>query len=122
MELVPGFLQHKKIQHRYHDFATGAAATVLITAPATGLVLIPVWYRYTASAAGSVTLFAGSGGASVFQAYFVAGDERTGPWYGTDVGAATSIEIVKAAGVGRGTFDLWYIVHRLGAGSGGTNQ
>lgn len=121
MELIPKSRQHHAIQHSHHAWATGVAATVMITAKGTGLSIVPVWYRYQSSAAGSITLFAGSGGASVMHARVVtAGDERSGPWWDpSGVGSNTDLEIIKELGIGKGEFDMWYVIIRVGAGAGG---
>lgn len=124
MEIPDRSRQHHKIQHMRHAFTDGAASVVLVTAKGTGLNIMPIWYRYQASAAGSMTLFAGTAGASVFHCRVVtAGDERNGPWWDpTGVGANKHIMIEKEAGVGKGEFEIWYIVVRTGAGGSGTGQ
>ena len=54
------------------------------------------------------------------------GEWQAVPWWDDGVvegiGAATSLEIVKAAGVGAGNFHVWYMIRRIGAGSGGNDQ
>lgn len=126
MLLVPKGFQHKRVIHRNHAFATGAAATTLVTAQATGLAIVPVYMAWVASAAGSFTLTKGSGGASYFAGGFLAGQVQSTDWWDDGVtegvGAATSLEIVKAAGVGAGQFHVWYMIVRIGAGGGGTTQ
>jgi len=125
--LIPTRFGNKPIRHMRHVFATGAAATTLVTAPATGLVIVPVYMSWRASAAGSITLTKGSSGASAFTAAFQAnGLWETVPWWddgaANSIGAGTSIEILKATGCGAGEFNIWYVICRLGAGDGGTNQ
>ena len=127
MDLVPNSFRHKAILHRNHPFGTGAAATLLVTAPGTGLSLVPIAFAWMASGAGSFTLTKGSGGASYFAGGFLAnGQWQQVPWWDDGViegvGANTSLEIVKAAGVGLGNFHVWYMIRRIGAGEGGTTQ
>lgn len=124
MYIVNKDRQHHKVQHKHHQFATGAAATTLVTALGTGFAIVPIYWRLSASALGTVLLENGSGGASIMRtSALVNHEEQASPWWGlTEVSAATAIEITKATGIGAGEFDLWYIIVRMGAGDGGNTQ
>lgn len=127
MFFPPKRFENRPIRHMRHAFATGAGATVLVTAPGTGLVIVPTYMAWRASAAGSITLTKGSGGASAFGASFQSnGLWDYVPWWDdgsvNTIGANTSIEITKATGCGAGEFNVWYVIVRLGAGDSGTGQ
>lgn len=124
--ILPGAFRHKNIRHMSHNFATGAAATTLVTAAGTGLRIIPLYMAWHASAAGSFTLSKGSGGSTYFNAAFLGlGEVSQLPWWddgvAETVGNNTAIEILKAAAIGAGQFHVWYCVVRGGAGGGGTS-
>lgn len=111
-DLVPHGFERFQPQHRRLVFTASVAATVLFTTPGTGTRLIPVQYRYSGSAAAALTLFNGSGGASIWSGNaVVANAEQWGPWWDVSaVSASTSIEITAGTGIGNGYFELWVIV------------
>ena len=120
-DLVPKGFEKFQPQHRRLVFTTTVAATVLFTNPGTTTKLIPVGYRYSGSAAATLSLYNGSGGASIWSGNaIIANAEQWGPWW--DVSAMTggnSIEITAAAGIGNGYYELWVIVV---PGTAGTAQ
>lgn len=125
--LIPERFRDKTIKHRAYTFATGVAATVCVTAPGTGLAIVPIYMAWHASAAGSFTLKKGSGGSTYFHGAFTINNELAGtPWWddgaSESIGSNTALELVTAATPGAGQFHVWYVVCRLGAGDSGTGQ
>lgn len=127
MIYAPERLSHKAVQHKLHAFGTGAATVTLVTAPGTGLSIVPVYFLWHASAAGSFTLLKASTGSVYFHGAFTINNApQQCPWWDDGavegIGANKELTIVKATGVGVGQFHVWYVVCRTSAGGGGTDQ
>jgi len=120
VELVPKDLGHKKAQLQQLNFATAASGAT--DAPGTGLAFIPVYYSFSASAAGSAAVYAGTGGSELIRIKFAANTPVSGAYWDSDIEPAKRLVLEVEGAVGVGQFNVWYVVHRVGAGSSGTGQ
>ena len=111
-DLVPEEYSRFKPLHARRVFSTTVAATVIATNPGTFSKLVPIFYRYSGSAAASIVIFNGSGGASIWTGNAVVGNnEQWGPlWDITSTTGGNNIEWSAAQGVGNGYMELWWIV------------
>lgn len=117
-DLVPvDFEKFKPVRRRIFFASNASLATVLATS-GTGKNLIPIFYRYTGSAAATISVIAGSSGTTLIAGQVVANaGESWGPWWdSTGAGEAVNIEIVSTNGIGNGSYELWYIVVPATAG------
>jgi hypothetical protein len=110
-DIVPEEYSRFKPQHRRVFFTASVPATVIATSPGSFTKLIPIHYRYAGSAAAAITMFNGSGGASIWTGNaVVAGAEQWGPlWDLTATTGGNSIEWSAGTGIGNGYFELWWI-------------
>ena len=128
--LVPTDRQYSKPRHTHVDFSTTVASTIMATAPGTGLICIPVYYRVMASslaaAVASVNFRVATTAGTVVIGVGAptSGLPTEGPWWddqtAAGVGANNALVLQAAAGIGNGTADLWYVIVRSGAGGAGT--
>lgn len=117
MLLVPKDFQHKKAQLLNLNFATAGSTSV---AAATGLRHIPVYWRISASAAGSMAIYAGTAGSELIRSKFIAGANDDAYFWDNDLTSNKALVLEVEGAVGVGQAQVWYITVRRGAGSSGT--
>lgn len=110
-DLVPAEFERFKPQHVRRVFSASTAATVLITTPGTFTKIVPIFYRYSGSAAATISMFNGSGGGSIWTGNAIAGNnEQWGPiWDIAGTTGGNSIEWTSGVGIGNGYLEVWWL-------------
>ena len=115
--LVPRDYQHKKPQ--LLQLQTASVASISVAAAGTGIALVPIYYTYSASALGSVTIFAGTAGSTLIYISGAAGGAVEGHYWDYKVTPNKALVLENQGTPGNGFLNVWYVAVRLGAGTSG---
>lgn len=125
MELVPKQFKYDQTTRHFSIGASLATAgSNSFAAPGTGLLYVPVYGWYTASAAASVTYYNGTGGSAIFcQKTQAGGTFDFKFWEEPNLMTSNKCPVLESnTGIGVHEFHVWAIVVRSAAGAGATVQ
>jgi hypothetical protein len=124
MHLVPRAFQRETIRHFSEGASLATSGSASFSAAGTGLAFIPVSVWFTASAAGSLTYYNGTGGSALMTLKTQAGGVWTfDHWEEPNGILANKFPVLESnAGIGVHEFHVYCIVARTGAGQSATGQ
>lgn len=119
MDLRPFNVKNHRVKRLV--LASATTASTSISAPGTGLCIIPVYWWAIASAVASIAALNGTTGTAWFAAKTVAGQMAFGDYW-EDTYLANKPLVLESTLAGGGTVDfhVWYVIRRVGAGESGT--
>lgn len=118
MDLRPFAVKNKRLKRAV--FASATTASMSITAPGTGLCIIPVYWWAISSGVASLAALNGTSGTVWFAPKTAAGVLADAPYW-DDTYLANKALVLESTLNGGGVtdFHVWYVVRRVGAGGDG---